>query len=154
MITKERILYIDANNNKVQSSITNFADYEIDLTVQSQYIIKCYVYDSIFTTPVIKNFQASDSFYLVLGYKRWNIDPLVTVLDTSLINQVADWSIVNPLIGQICFKLSLNVEGLLEDISSLTNKQHCMQIWCQNSSNVPYIIASCNVNIKNVAVEI
>ena len=148
MITAERILYIDANNNKVQSSITNFADYEINLTVQSQYIIKCYVYDSIFTTPVIKN------FYLVLGYNRWNIDPLVTVIDPSDINQVADWSIVNPLIGQICFKLSLNVDGLLEDISSLTNKQHCMQIWCQNSSNVPYIIASCNVNIKNVSVEI
>lgn len=154
MLINERILYIDINNAKVQSAVDNFADYTLYLTAQGQYVLKFYCYDSIFSTPVIKNFQAGDTFYLVLGYKQWNITPLVKVIDPIYINQISDWSSVDPLTGKICFKISLNVPELLIDISGSSNKTYTMQIWCENSSKTPYIVASCPVNIKNITVEI
>jgi len=150
-----REIYNDANDNIGHTSVINKTKYDINTTIQSQYIIKLYCYEYLFSTNTPKVFNVTDRFILVIGVQQYNIEPFILIKNSSLINQVSDWADVDPTQGKICFRVSLNDSDLLSDISGLSSKDYCMQVLCvDGTTQLPYLVNSSKITIKNVTVEV
>lgn len=148
-------IVVDTNINLMQSSIVNRILIPIYMTVQSQYVVKMQCNNYIDSaSSVLKSFLPTDRFMAVIGNQSWKSSALVEVRNVDF-NYSGDWAEVDPSIGNICFRLSLNDLRLLTDISGLASKAYCMQVWCIDSdSNLPYLVSSGNITINNVVVEI
>jgi hypothetical protein len=154
-----RPIIVDASANRGYASDTNTEEYVPIMTVQSSYVVQMTCYNEIpspvgSSVAVPRDLSGVAKWNAYIGNQTYASGALVAVENGSF-NSSADWADVDPSIGKICFKVSLNVHALLADISGTKYKDYAMQVWAVDTdTDLPFIVLSSTVRIYNVVVEV
>jgi len=146
------VMYADVEASKIRTSDNNTLRDNMVIFRGTEVLIQCHLRLADGTTYLKPPSGAVWTFVIDNSFTSGHAD-LVVSTNTSF-NKLADWSLVNPDNGLICFRVNAATTALATEMGTSSSKDMYAELWYAAPGDSEVLACQWNVTIRNIVADI